>query len=489
MENLASSKLVALAKILTPKEWKSLAYWLKAPWSKNEPQVLALYELLSPHYPGFKAKHLDKATLYQQLFPQKAYNNQQLNYLIRKFTEDLQAFLAHLKLQKDPAVQQDTLTELLLERQQIRYFEEAAFNMLTTLETKSAKSAEDFLRIFQIHQALHYQPSSHRRYGKANHHLRKANDALNEFFLLESYRHISEQSNRSSALNQPNFSVPPALTQYLAHLRKQYISMPAALYEFRLQRTNTDWSTYLEFKQLFIKTRKQLPRSLQMDFLFMCINETVASVSKGQAGGLRELYQWYQWGIAENLLAQHNTITGITFNNVILTACHFDDIPLVEQFIKSYQNKLAPSLRKDAKRWATAHLAYVKGDFDTCIGLLEQQLPKQTIYTIQARLTLLKAHFKWVLADKSQGQRFQYYCLSLEQYFNRNSPYSAERTIATLRYIQYVKRIAKLSQSFSLTSKQITSLWTSIDNTPNLFGKAWLQKELQELKNKIEKGL
>lgn len=487
MENLASSKLVDLAKILTNKEWKDLEYWLKAPWTKNEPKVVALYDLLFAHYPGFKAKYLKKTQLYQQLFPTAAYDNRQFNYLIRKLTETLEAYLGHLRLQKHKSTRQNAVRELLLERQQLKHFEEYSLHLLKDIAAKSAKSADDFLRCYQINRDLYYQPSSHRRYQADPQELQGANDALNEFFLLEKYCYLHEIARRSKVLQQPMTSTSPVLQAYLNHLRSKYISMPAALYEFKLQQATTDWTVYLEFKQLFAATWQQLPRRLQQDFLFSCINDAVAFVSKGNDLALQELAYWYQWGMEKDLLSQHNTITGVTFNNFILTACHFDNIDLIENFIKTYQNKLPLDLRRAAKCWAWAHLDYVKDNYASCIEKLEgRKLPKQAVYAIQTKLTLLKAHFKWVLADTSQGKRFHYYCKSLEQYLHRNSPYSEDRSQAILRCVQLIKRIVALKAGKEyLDQQQVEKLKKAIDDAPNLFGKSWLKKELALL-TKVE---
>ena len=477
MENLTQSKLIDLVKLLTPKEWKDLAYWLNAPWTKKEARLITFYQLLAKHYPSFKAKNLNKEKLYQELFQNTAYDNLKLNHLIRKFTEEVEAFLAHLKLLKDKTVQQNTLRIFLLERQQIKRFEETSEALLKQIETKSAKSANDFLVLYQINRDLYFQPSAHRRYEPNGTELDNAHRALNEFFLLETYKYLHEQVTRSKILDKPTCTIPKELQEFLAYLRKNHISMPAALYEFKLQQKAMNWQAYLEFKALFEATHQQLPSSLQQVFLFGCINDAVAFVSKGQDIGLAELYYWYQLGIEKHLLSQYNTITGITFNNVILTACHFDDVALIQHFIKTYQNKLPANLQKEAKRWALAHLTYVMGDYNACIIQLENKLPKQPVYSIQAKLTLLKAHFKWVLADATQGSRFHYYCLSFEQYLNRNSPYSTDRSQSILRYIQFIKKIAKLNQE---TSKQEgkEKLLQSIQNTSNLFGKTWLKKEL-----------
>ena len=98
----------------------------------------------------------------------------------------------------------------------------------------------------------------------------------------------------------------------------------------------------------------------------------------------------------------------------------------------------------------------------------------------------LKAHYKWVLADLDQAPRFQYYCLSMEQYLTRKLLYSSERNQATLRFVQFVKRIAKLRASTLYEQTKFSALREKIQNTPNLFGKSWLKKELDLLERKVE---
>lgn len=485
--HIANSKLIASLQLLSAKEFKELEYWLQSPWCKQHKKILLFYQILQKITPDYAPENLIKEDLCALLSKNKTINNKTFNNLLSEFTKQVESYLAHLHFQKNKTLQQRSLVTELLERKQVFYFEKSAQNLIQQLEKKTTKSAEDAFLLHQLYQQLYFQPSEHRRYQPKAEELSKSAIYLDTYYLLTKLKYAHENQSRVNILKEALHLEKEAETVYLFALQQKLKLPAAALYQFRLTKnTTTNWQDYLAFKDLYLNCFSQLHSSLQQVFLYCCINSVVALNSQGQPNTIQALFEWYQFGLQQGLLMQMDIISSITYNNIILTACHLNETAFLLDFVEVYQHKLPENIQKDALIWSKAHVAYILGDYETAVDTLKDATPEQTLYAIQIKSTLLKANFRWALVDATQGFRFNKYCLAFEKYIHRNDLYSKDRSIAILKYIQYTRRMVSLYHS-TTEVKKWRQLLATIHTEPILFGKRWLKKEMERLMK--EKGI
>lgn len=479
MNHLDKSKLIRLLKLLSNKEFEEFEKWLNSPWCQKNKYFLPFFKIIRLAAPKFASVSLNKTLIFSLLYPAKNYDNRIFNNLILALAKEVERYLAHLQLQKDKLLQQQLLGKAFTAKKQIDLFEETNQKIIKDLETKANKSTTDYLLLSQLNHALYFQTSGHHRYQPETPTLEKTITYLNHFYLLESYGYLHEIHARAKILKLTEQLTSPNNHLLLTKLQAQLKLVPAHLYEFRL-RTHlaATWSDYLAFKALYLNAFVQLHFSFQQSFLFYCINDVVDFSAKGQPEAIAELYEWYQLGLDHQLLMQDGMITGGTYNNVILTACHLEKHDFLLQFIETYTPKLPKTIRLQAKSWANAQVDYALGKYEVTIDALKDWIPDNKLYAIQTKITLLKANFKLILADSSHVERFQSYCLAFEKYIKRNQLYSVNRSTSFLKYIQYARKIALLCYKTPDTSKW-KQLIKSIEEEKILFGKSWLLTEIE----------
>jgi hypothetical protein len=480
LKHLVNSKLIRLLKLLPPKSFNDFEYWLTAPWSQKNKYFIPFFKILAKAAPNFSCDSLQKEKVYITLYEKNKYDNKIFNNLLLALTKEVERYLAHLQLMQEQDLKQQLLGKVLSTHNELPLFETTTKQHIDRLEKKAAKSTTDHLLLYQLNEALHFQPSGHYRYQTMVPFLEQANLHLDAYFLLEKFKYLQEKVTRTHILQTNQLDID-ANTSLLALLNKIEVplSIPAiTLFKCRLNQKKTpDWNTYITFKKAYLSFFSSLHFSFQQLFLFCCINDTLALNTGGHSEAIKELFEWYQLGLNKKLLFQNGKITGGTYNNIILTACHDQKHGFLKDFIANYSKHLPEPIQAQASIWATQQLKYVLEDYTTVVTNLNQWLPSNKIYAIQAKITLLKAHYKLAINDNQQQKSFDSYCLAFERYILRNRLYAKNKRTSYLKYIQYAKKIVRLNYS-TKGIQHWERLLTAIDKEPFLIGKQWLKKEI-----------
>ncbi len=486
MNHLDQSKLIQLLKLLSDKEFANLKIWLSSPWAKTNKYFIPFFNIIERTAPDFSAATLTKEKVYAQLYDNKKYNNKIFNNLLLLLTKEVENYLVQLQLRQEEDLKQQLLGKVLLAHNEVKLFEKTTQQSIKKLEKKIAKSAGDHLLLHQLNESLHFQASGHHRYKSEAPLLEQANTHLDAFYTLEKLRYLQEKAARTKILKTAPNEVDAALLALLNQLQIPLQLPVLTLYNQRLNQEKTlDVASYNSFKQVYLKLFPSLHFSFQQLFLFCCINDTLALNTRGYYLAMEELFGWYRLGLREKLLFQNDRITGGTYNNIILTACHLKEYTFLNQFIATYSAQLPEPIRDQAHLWAKEQLNYVLKNYGQVVTALNKWLPTNKVYVIQAKITLLKAHFKLAIADKSQLKSFESYCSAFEKYILRNQLYAKNKSISYLKFIQHTKKIVRLKYVGKKT-QQWNSLLQVINNEAFLIGKQWLKAEIALLDQPID---
>ena len=197
----------------------------------------------------------------------------------------------------------------------------------------------------------------------------------------------------------------------------------------------------------------------------------------GHPLAMEELFGWYQIGLANECLMEHGYLDEAAYNNIVLVACHLDKLPFLVDFINNYEQKLPAPIRQDVHKWALAQLALQQGRYEEVRQAFVAWLPKEKKHAIQARVTLLKAHFKLAIADKVLLKNFEAACAAFKVYMRRDKLYTVDKNLSYLKFIQYAKKIVNY-QHQPIWPKNWDLIEKALEQEPVLAGKRWLKKEL-----------
>ena len=93
---MVSTKLVQVLKKFTKKEFRGLKKFLNIPDSKEFLKMkksIALFKIIYPYYPDFKASKLQKETVFKKLYPGETYKIGKIEKQISSLLELVQEFI------------------------------------------------------------------------------------------------------------------------------------------------------------------------------------------------------------------------------------------------------------------------------------------------------------------------------------------------------------------------------------------------------------
>jgi hypothetical protein len=486
MSHLKDSNLAQLIRLLKPEEYKKLEAWLASPWANSNKKLLPFCRLLLQHAPAFDSDALKKERIFKKMYPGKSYNNKSLNNLITECTRQVESFLVHESILTENQ-QTDLLRQEMLKRENAKAFGELSMKLIQGLENQPVLSADEHRQLALLYLDLYYQPFEHFRYHAENDLLGSINQHLDAYYALTKCKLWQEARDQSAIIrknNNPAFAGTGVFTNpQLLEFFEQSIPNPAIkIYGQRLRRTAPiNWEDFLEFQHLYDKHFDLLPPDLQRNFYFYCLNDLIRLDNLGFEQAVAETFKLYQIGLQRQLLFEHQQMSGVTYNNIIMAASYLDEVAFTENFIKTYTPYLLPERKEEAHTWASGQLAYMKQEYAAAQRILGNHKFKHDLFRIQSRITLLKTYYEDALSNKSNLDLFLSYCLSSEQFFSRGKFLVQAKNQSYIRLIQLMKRLATLALDKNTSAAKWKKLSREIHAEKNLTGKNWLLKKITGL--------
>lgn len=469
---MKQTKVFQLIQLLSEKEWKALKKWLDSPWANTNKTLFQLYIVIEKGFPHFDHPKWSKENIYAKTYAQKAYNNKVFNNLLSSFYQQVKKFLIHQKIEQAEALSDYFFTSELMERGDNHFFESTTYQLIEQLETKPIKATKDYYLLTELYSQLYYQPNASLRVKPESMVLEKANQYLTIYHQLTHLRQQHDLKIRSAMLKQ---------TPLLSSLEHPVI-LPIELLQNRINRPE-QWGLthYLNFKILYHQYFHELPKSYQQYFLFCCINDSVILSNAKAIDGIKELFEHYQFGFKHNLLLQYGQLTGISFNNIIVTASHLEASAFANNFFDEYHTKVEPPLKSDAYYWGKAAINCIDKRYEAAIDTIQGYSFSTELFKIQAIGVHLKAEFELFLKDNSKYDYLFSLCLAKEKAVQRSKIYSKARRINYIRFIQYLRRLITLVENPTNSTAPIISFLNELTQAQNFFGKRWLLEKLNSL--------
>jgi hypothetical protein len=479
MSHLKDSNLAHLIRILKPEEYKKMEAWLASPWANSNKKLSHFCSLLLQHAPAFDNDALQKERIFKKIYPGKSYNNKSLNNLITECTRQVESFLVHESILTENQ-QTDLLRQEMLKRENAKAFGELSMKLIQRLENQSVLSADEHRQLALLYLELYYQPFEHFRYHSEKDLLSCINQHLDAYYALTKCKLWQEAKDQSSIIRKNNNVLTnPQLLEFF----EQSIPNPAIqIYGQRLRRTPPiKWDDFLDFQQLYYKHFDLLPPELQRNFFYYCLNDLIRLDNLGFEQAVAETFSLYQIGLQRQLLFEHQQMSGVTYNNIIMSASYLDEVAFTENFIQTHTPYLLPETKEEAHTWALGQLAYMKQQYAAAQRILVNHKFKHDLFRIQSRITLLKTYYEDALSNKTNLDLFLSYCLSSEQFFSRGKFLAQTKSQSYIRLIQLMKRLAMLALDKNTSATKWKKLSREIHAEKNLTGKNWLLKKIAGL--------
>ena len=409
----------------------------------------------------------DKKALFAQLYPDQAFNNLQLNYVLGFFAERLEQFLACEELQSDHFQQQLLRCRAFRKRGLSRHFERNAQTLARARGQAPLRNAEYWLQTYQLESEVFAQQMPGSRIAPDN--LPRLIYAFNQFVALESLRWAStahalsavskgaaqELPFTDTAISYAESSQEPAtmlLRESLEVLRN-----PAA--ETAFQRLKTLISTHAP---LFSPTEAR-------DILMAAINFCIRRHNQGDKHYTREALELYKKGLDTGILLEQEQLSRYTYGNINNLAHLVGETAWAKKFLDTYRPCLPAAEREKVYQYNIAIHHFRCSEYAQALELLRDIEFSEVFVNLDVRKMLVRSYFEL-------GEWPALFSLldSFRAYLRRQKQLGYHRE----SYLNFLKFTLRVEKTMRTGKAKRQALARRIAATPSVAEREWLLGKL-----------
>lgn len=471
---MITSKLVQVFKSLNEIEIKQFNDYIRSPYFNKKQEIIAFSDFLISIYPEFKAEKLDKTQIFKHLYPNTAYNEKKLGYLMSDLTKLLCSFITDLELNKEN--KSLFFARSLLDRNLDKLFKKEINIISKNQEKRDLKGTDYFYDNFKLYEAKHlYFEKLNVRKEDDNIYL--ASEHLDLFYAIKKLRRISEILNRAQVLGKEiNFD---KFQPFIQKVKTQYAQIDifkAYLEMIEMQTKEDSLKNYMSLKQIISNPNRTIPNKELNDFYKYAVNYCFKRIRLDKAFYQNEALQLY----IENLKLGNLYIMGYlsqwTFKNIVKLGTLSEKYEWTAKFIEEYIEKIHPDQKNNAFHFNYAEIYFAKNELDLAQShLLKVEFNDQELaYNLGTRLMLIKIFF-----EKDEEEALLSQIAAFTIFLKRN------RDIKGVKKDQYLNFCLLLNKLLRRNPKHFPKLHEEINNTNPLVNSNWLNYVHKKLYAKV----
>lgn len=145
------TKTVQIIKSLTKGEQLGLKHFLNNPFFNKNEELKKLTDFIYSFAPGFKGSNFTKESTFKNVFPNKTYDQKQINHLLNKLNTKIDKFLSFLELNQNQVDVELKVLEFH-QRKDTKYFENQFNRIKKLLNGNKIKGGE----LLEVNQKMEY---------------------------------------------------------------------------------------------------------------------------------------------------------------------------------------------------------------------------------------------------------------------------------------------------------------------------------------------
>jgi len=190
-----------ILKILTPEEFKQFRLVVRSSQYNRNSLCEKLYTILRPKYPEFELSPTDLRKIYKKLFPNKSYNQKNLQKVIDALSKIAESYLLKLHLDKNEILKEKISCLTSAERSGLfDLFKKAQSNVHEILKGKELRDETYWGEKTNLYERL-YSNRQHDKYNTSDDTLDKFNKASDLYFAHLKIRYAERLEDMNDSHN------------------------------------------------------------------------------------------------------------------------------------------------------------------------------------------------------------------------------------------------------------------------------------------------
>ncbi len=471
---MEKSQLIAILRVLDPKELKNLRKWLHSPIHNQREDVVALFDYLAAGNHLTEPKYLNKERIFSKLFGRSTpFDDAKIRQTIHFLQKAVEKFLVFEELTADEIRNKIALAISFRQRKLDKVFQKTLSDLEESRGTADQRTDSFFRNEYLIEQEKYSFMADKQPASSLN--LQAVANALDKTFIIEklklSCRMIFHQALYNSSYE---ISLMDPILQFIEE--KELVKEPAiGVYYYILKAITEQQGDRRYFEQLRSLVRNSIrvfPPSELREVYLMGINYCIKKINAAEEAYKRETFEWYKQGLESKILLENNQVTRHTYFNAVAAGLLVKEFNWVDRFITQYKPLLAEELRENLSHFCRSKLLFEKKDYKSAMRLLAQVEYDDILINLNAKSMLLK-----MLYEQDELDALDSLLESVRTYIQRKKVIGYHKNI----YSNLVKYTRKLVRVNPYSQDQKEKLKQEILTANPLAERQWLLEQLANL--------
>lgn len=460
---MIASKLIQIFRSLSEEEVKLFQDFVSSPYYNKKQELITFTAYFLSIYPKFNEKTLNKQLIYNYLYPDQAYNEKKLGYLMSDLTKVLCLYITELQAKDENKSLR--FAKSLLDRNLDKLFKKEIGSISKIQDERTLKGVDYFYDNFKIYEAKHlfFEKQNIR---KEDNNIHEASQYLDYFYGVKKLRHISELLNRAQVLGkETNFE---QFKHFIDKVRKEYADIDifkAYLEMIEMQTKEDSLESYQNLKKIITNPNHTIPNKELNDFYKYAVNYCIKRIKLDKDFYQNEALQLYIDNLKLGNLYIMGHLSQWTFKNIIKLGILCKKYDWTATFIEEYIDKIHPDQKTNAFHFNYAEIHFAKNELDAAQNHLHKVEfnDQELAYNLGTRLMLIKIYF-----EKEEEEALLSQIAAFTIFLKRN------RDIKGVKKDQYLNFCHLLNKLLRRNPKHFPKLHNEIKNTNPLLNSSWL---------------
>lgn len=477
---MLGKKLTKLLQELSPEEFRRLRKLFQSPIYTSHADHLKCYDYLRKYYPDFDSPRLQKEVIFKKMWKGQNYDDWKLRNLFREMTRLTEDYLILLEQEQCKWQRKKQLVNIYGRRNMYDFFEKGTKSLLASLEALPYRGKDYYLQKAQLNEAWYFHPLKN-KYDIKDTTFEEGSNSIDQYFVHLKIQYSIALKAQQKILNTAHqlrfLEVIKAVeetdwikNQPLLHL--QYLSL--RLLE---QPTTIDFSVY---DQLLFTHLAKLRLAGQKLFFTNGLNYLIGQATTYPEKFNPLVFQWYQKGLAHQLLMNDGHLAAAHFTNMVTYACLNKAFDWALEFIQTHQKKLPLNDREAMACFNTAKWHYYQKKFEAALTLLATcKVP--LAYDLSLKDLEIRILFELFLEDYCYHELLLAKIKAFGNYIRTNKKFAAPKISPYKNYLKVVRVLTNRLINKEATDKIRSQVFAQLEKTSNMIGKQWLLEKLEGL--------
>lgn len=450
------------------KEWEDWLLFLESGYfnRREELRKLARY-LYRCHVHRPSTPRREEA--FGAMYPDKAYDDQQLRLAMSRLKKLAEQFLAVDRLHSNPLQCELLVLQQMRERRLDKHQRSSLQKVERGLKEYPYRHSDFFQFQNRLAQEQYLMEASRRRIGEFN--LQWVSDTLDISYAVEKLRQACFLLSHQSVFRiEYHFGLLPTVIQLLEE--QGWLEHPGvAMYYYAYQALKhpEEERFFQGFYTLLKKEEALFPEEEKHDLFLLAINFCIRQYNLGRRNLISQQFELYRWGLEKEFLLTKGVLSHFTYQNIVILALVLGEEEWVEGFIEQYRRALVPEKRDTVYAFCLACLEVQRRQYGHALELLQRAEYGDLLLNLAAKTLQIKVYY-----EMGATQLLESHLSAMDGFIRRKKGLSYHRE-NYLNTVRFTRRLMEL-RPYDVLGKN--RLREQIEKTAGVAEKDWLLKQL-----------